>query len=1133
MTAKRLKWILFLAIVAIVFGYYLYASAPTNSFWDCSEFVATGYSLGIPHPPSTPLFVQLARLVSFIPLRKDIGGRITLISGMFGAACCGMIYLLVVYLVGLQGVPARKKPGPGPGTRPGAAPPDRLKVAVVAPPVASAPLTEPGVKTERIDWAPHLAGFVAALLCAFAYSFMFNTVEAIIFTPSATIAIAATLIGVLWYIKEGKHAGDNRMVIACIYLLVLATGVHFTPMIIFFALLPFFLVVDRRSVIDLRLIELLGFFIITLTIGVVPGIAAKLLWGVLLGAAFYFAMRLLEGATRDRQVLWAMLLFVGMFLLAYIAGMSVESKVEGGRNLVMDNIVMFLASPVAGILDRLFTNNALALWVWNGKAPAGGNIAGLFFDQNVVLFVLMVLGYAGYLYYLHTKKRLDTKYALIGLGLFLLAGTVQFFLIVRAHQHPHINEVDPSTWKAFASSLRREQYNAMRLFPRQTQYLLENEYQQHRNYPPNYGLIPAYFEQLKYYLRYFLWQWAGRFNLDFFLTSKTIFLQPVKFFPALVGLIPPLLGIWGIRDHWKRERKTAVLVLVAFLVASWGLLTYLNNKFSTSDPRGAETQRIYKQEMYREVRERDYFYTFSFIYYTIFVGLGLNAFFRWLRTEARSWFKGQERKARLPVYGAGVAAVILPFLVMSFNFAEVNRRGNWIPNEYGFNVLVSCENGGVIFTNGDNDTFPLWCAQEVPSDVSAVAAAQERSHPDYPKKAQPATLEPIRYGFRTQIAPGWGVAVANLSLLNTDWYCKQLKRWGAPVSLTNEQIEILAREGLSRDTREGQRHFILSQVMIRDLVATNTGIKLRWPDEYTVSSEEFIKRVFKDYQGKTPIYFATTVSPDNLRDVQGHLLQKGLAKLVVGQYLPEGRDFDGPATIDLMFNKMNMKSSMDRAVTKDENTKGLLINYAVTFLDLAQYCDSVRDTVNGIRACESALRLDLESEKRAQLMYLLSHLLARFGQTASAAARTDSANVLMGADTSLNATAKPKADQEQQRRDMTARFQTLWTQANILRAEGKYSEAEAVYQNLVGLLPDMHWELFDLYSTAMNDKVKAAATLEQWYRKAGANWDNTRRLAQAFAGKLHERQRASQVLDTWVKNNPRDSQKVRLVRDSL
>jgi len=1082
MTNTRVKSVLFLAVVAVVFGYYCYASAPSAAFWDCSEFIATGYSLGIPHPPSTPLFVMLARLASFIPLRHEIAGRITLISSMFGSFCCGMIYLLVVYLTGLQRAPVTRKPGPKPMPQRGS---PKSEILNPKPDVSSLEIRASDLPA-RVDWVPHLSGVVGAFCCAFAYSFMWNTVEAIIFTPAATVAIAVTLLAVLWYMQEGRHSGDNRLVLACIYILVLSTGIHFTPMITFFALIPFFLIVDRRSVIDLRLVELFGFFIIILTMGVVPGIAVKIIWGVVLTALFFWGLRILEGATKDRQVGYAMLLFVGMFILAYFAGMSTEAHTEGSRNLVMDNIVLFLASPIAGLLDRMFANPAL--------------------------FALLILGYVGYLYYLHTQKKLNTAYALVGLSLFLLAGTVQFFLLVRAHQVPHVNEVNPAHWKAFAASLRREQYNAMRLFPRQTQYLLESDYQNYRNAEPNYGLIAGYFEQIKYYLRYFLWQWAGRFNLDLFVTSKTVFLQPLKLFPALVGLIPPFLGIWGMVDHWKRERKTAVLVGVAFLVASWGLFSYLNNKFSTSDPRGAEVQNTYHQEMYREVRERDYFYAFSFIFFTIFVGLGVNAFFRWLRSEAKSWFSGREAGgARATVYGAGVIALVLPFLCLSFNYAENNRRFNWIPAEYGYNVLASCENGSVIFTNGDNDTFPLWFVQEVPSDVTKTAAAQERAMPGYPKQLQPKTIEPIQYGYKAQVGPRWGVAVANLSLLNTDWYCKQLKAWGAPVSLTNDQIDQLASGGLVN--RDQTRHFILSQIMIRDMLATNTGIKLRWPDEYTMTSDEFRKRIFVNYKPQMPIYFATTVSPENTKDVDGHLLQKGLAQLIVPEVVPSGAEFDGPATIDIVFNRLRFTSSLDPRVVKDDNTRGLLINYARTFLDVAQYCDKVKDTVHGVQACKWAIQLGLDKDKRAQLMFLMSRLLANFGKPDLAQLYLDSANSMV-------------------KQDATTRVQTAWNQAAILRAQGNFAASESIYQSIVRMAPELYWDLYELYK-GTKDLAKAEMTLDNWYHAVPQNWDNTQRLLDAVVGELQDHKHALAVLDSYGMKNPKDSQKVRLARQNL
>jgi len=598
-------------------------------------------------------------------------------------------------------------------------------------------------------------------------------------------------------------------------------------------------------------------------------------------------------------------------------------------------------------------------------------------------------------------------------------------------------------------------------------------------------------------------------------TSKTVFLQPLKLFPALIGLVVPFLGFWGMVDHWKRERKTAVLVGVAFLVASWGLFSYLNNKFSPSDPRMAGVQETYRQGMYVEVRERDYFYAFSFIFFTIFVGLGVNAFFRWLRTEVKSWFAGRERGgARATVYAAGVVALIVPFLTLSFNYAEINRRFNWIPAEYGYNVLASCENGSVIFTNGDNDTFPLWFVQEVPSDVTKTAAAQERALPGYPKVLHPKTIEPIQYGYKAQVGLKWGVAVANTSLLNTDWYCKQIKAWGAPVSLTNEQIEQVASDPLVN--RAGTRRFTLTQVMIRDMVATNTGIKLRWPDEYTITTEEFRKRVFANYKPQTNIYFATTAGPENTRDVEGHLLQKGLAVLVVPESVgtePDGPPVDYPATVDFVFNKMRLSRTLDPRVVKDANTRSLLISYVKTLMNVAQYCSQVKDTVHGVQACRWSIQLGLTRDYRAQVMFQMSPLLANLGRPDLTQTYLDSANAMM--------------DQSPATRAQTAR-----TQAAILRAQGNFAASESIYLSIVRMVPDWYWDLYDLYLGA-KDMPKAEATLDNWYRAVPQNWENTRRLVDVLTGQLEDRKRAAAVLDSYALRNPSDSQKVRLAKQRL
>ncbi len=464
------------------------------------------------------------------------------------------------------------------------------------------------------------------------------------------------------------------------------------------------------------------------------------------------------------------------------------------------------------------------------------------------------------------------------------------------------------------------------------------------------------------------------------------------------------------------------------------------------------------------------------------------------------------------MYGAGVLAALLPFLVLSFNMPVVSRHGNWIPAEYGYNVLASCDNGGVIFTNGDNDTFPFWMIQEVPSAVSDSAARAERALPDYPKNKIPKTVEPITYGFRAQVAKGWGVAVANLSLLNTDWYCLQLKEWGAPVSLSDDIIVRLSKGGLSSE--DNTRHFSLGDVMIRDMVATNSGITLKWPEDYAVTPEQFQARVFKDYHPRIPIYFATTVEPSNMEDVKGHLLQKGLALLVVGREIPPGQELDGPATTDIFFHRLKLKSTLDPRVVKDDNAVGLLGTYAKAYLDIAQYAARNGDTASCIRASDEVVRLGLDQERQAQVLFLTSKNLADVGVVDKAQLYLDSASKMV-------------------KQERSTRGAVTWTQAAIYRAAGKFAAAESLYLTLVPIAPELYWDLSEMYRTGLKDNAKAEAALESWYARVVPDWPNTARYIDALLTRFNDRPRARLVLDAWMKKNPKDTAEAAALRRTI
>jgi len=1025
------------AIGLFVLAVYRITSAPTASFWDCGELIACSYTLGIPHPPGTPLFVLLGRLFALLPVAREPAARIGFLTSLFSAVSCSLAYLLILKLIKGQRSGNRVQRPVAGTSMPGNQTPDHR------PP------------TPAFARLPHFAGLCGALALGFAFSVWDNAVETEVYGPVTMVALLVMLWAVNWREKVEQGIRDNRLVLASIFLILLSAGVHFTPMLALFALLVFWLVVERRSVLDLRLIEFFGGFLVILTMDSMQGRALPLKLAVavvLLGLLFMGVwlmertpkrnsnvearnpkqgtnelrnrFRISDFGFRISSVWWGLLALVGMLAVAYLAGFDPHT----GRDLIVDDLVLFLASPSSALVERWLAN-------WG-------------------LVVGFIAAYLGYLIWLRTRNRLDARYVTLGLFLILLAGTVQYFLMVRARTHPLINEADPSNWSSFVSVLKREQYDPMKLYPRKTMFMEEIDYLRNRN--PQLGLLAGYFEQIKLYVRYLLWQWAGPDNLDMVAYSRNWFFPFQRFnpLPALVGLLVTAFGVIGIADRWRRDKRTLLLIGVAFLVSSLGLLTYLNLKISPSDPRNT-MYGMGEGMHFVEVRERDYFFAFSFVFYAVFIGLGVHAFLLWLKTRTRHG-KGGFR-------GAVAVVLLLVMAPMLFNFRAVSRIGDWVPAEYGYDMLAGCDDGGVLFTNGDNDTFPLWFVQMVPTRIAGYAD-----------------------GFLRPAKPGRGVMVANLSLINTDWYVRQMIDWGAPLSFSAAALDSLPVDGYNSMPNNS---FQFKDLVIRDLLATNTGMKLRWGKEYirvpdprgeglvgvaahedeyeaaraeydtltrtassaqafldastrfrkwchdqrfsiaeieltdrmpryrvlaaqragldTVDKErrsfakwldrgdygmpsaEFVKYVVANYHGQRPIYFATTVQEDYLDDVRKgdslYLSMEGLVQRVVnrpGPAEPRERALDGPKTAKLLDSIYVLRSMSDKRVRKDENSRGMFTNFLLAGVKLAdqyygpsgQY-DRARATLRHIA------QMDFNPEQRMPLyegLYRFSYLAGDF-----------------------------------------------------------------------------------------------------------------------------------------------------------
>jgi tetratricopeptide (TPR) repeat protein len=250
--------------------------------------------------------------------------------------------------------------------------------------------------------------------------------------------------------------------------------------------------------------------------------------------------------------------------------------------------------------------------------------------------------------------------------------------------------------------------------------------------------------------------------------------------------------------------------------------------------------------------------------------------------------------------------------------------------------------------------------------------------------------------------------------------------------------------------------------MMRDIVATAAGVKLRWPTDYSSSSEEYKRKVFGGgYQARSPVYFATTVSNDNLVDFSGHLVLEGLVNRVVPTFGQNQVDAD--RTYDLLFNVYKMNSMLDPRVVKDDNTRGLLINYAASYLALANEYQRLERTREAQDVLARAMDFELDDQRRVPLFYHLSIFALLNHDYDNAIAYLDSIEALGFTDPELT-----------MRRGMAQQGK-----GDLEAAEREYVSAVAASPSR----PEPVQALYRFYLEDMRDTIKARRTLETWLQR--------------------------------------------------
>ena len=565
-------------------------------------------------------------------------------------------------------------------------------------------------------------------------------------------------------------------------------------------------------------------------------------------------------------------------------------------------------------------------------------------------FLLVIISVSAGIYYSHKKGFKLLNIALLAYACILIGYSSYTLIFVRSMANPPIDQNSPDSVERFISYLSREQYGQNpllfgpsysnetgdidrtneKLFPRR--YSREQVHtQKYAQYDSDWDFFWQY--QISHmYLRYFAWNFIGkdadtqdaRWTSGFNSSINSDSPGHNRFF-----YLPFILGLIGMFFHFRNDWKRALSVLVLFLATGFAIVVYVN-------------------QFPFQPRERDYSYTGSFFAYSIWIGLGASG----LLFMLKDLLKGNKAAAM------GLAVIMffaVPFWMGSENYDDHDRSLQYVAPDYAYNLLNSLAPYSIIFTNGDNDTFPLWYLQDV---------------------------EGIRRDVR----------VVNLSLLNTPWYILQMKNKynyeapPVPISYNDDEIQNIEQKFQFEKPSDFYRPQDIVIPVDKDILVrafedttrlNESGISLNDNDffdvpyvpdldfdipveqlddevrwfyggnylgtdrqgnqlHYTRIQDDMILDILKTNNWIRPIYFAITVSQDGQMEMQPYFRLEGKAFRVVPTKQENQFGFIDPVIHGERLRSFRFREIDNEDAYFDENIRRMVDNYRTIITRQAQ-----------------------------------------------------------------------------------------------------------------------------------------------------------------------------------------------------
>jgi hypothetical protein len=908
---------------------YLLTIEPTASLWDCGEFIASGFKLEVGHPPGNPVFMLMANFFTLFAFgdHAKVAAMVNSMSAILSAFTILFLFWTITHLA--------------------------RKVIIRG---------EEQMTAGRMT-AVMFAGLVGALAYTFSDSFWFSAVEGEVYASSSFFTAL-----VFWAILKWEDVADeknsDRWIILIAFLMGLSIGVHLLNLLAIpaIALVYYFRKYEFTWKGFLISSGISFVFLALILFALIPGIVT-----ISAKADLFFVNTL--GLPVNSGMLFHVILVGVLFILAIRATLRSEGNVKtailAGTALLLSGIWVISGT---GILN-LIAFGAIGLFVW----------------------------------YVTEKNRYILNMVLTTITVILIGYSATAIIVIRSSANTPLDENNPENPPNLLYFLNREQYGSRPLFKGPyfnapvTDYkegkakysVVDGKYKitshdLEKVYDPRFETIfprmwsdqsdheqvykdwtrmkgvpvqvtdpngekrivrkPTFADNLQFffsyqldfmYFRYFMWNFAGRQN-DVqstggatngnwitginFLDEKRV--GSTEGMPAdmknepsrnVYFLLPFILGVIGMLYQFNRDNRNWWIIMLLFIMTGIAIVLYLN-------------------QYPNQPRERDYAYAGSFYFFAVWIGFGVLALFEGL-------LKVVNEKIAASASGL-ICLFAVPVIMGTQNWNDHDRSGRYLARDVAFNYLNSCAPDAILFTNGDNDTFPLWYAQEVE-------------------------------GIRTD------VRVCNLMLLNTDWYIDQMKLKAyesdpLPVSSpqrkyydgVNNQVFIVEKTKQAANIKEvvdfvnsdnPASKYQVSTSEIYDIIPTRTiritvdkdkviasgavkpedadkivpFIEIKLKGNYIQKSQMIVLDILAHNDWKRPVYFVTGYHSDAM-GLEEYFQLEGLAYRLVPiksqnkSWLEYGR-IDTDILYDNMMNKFVWRGAKEKGVDIDYNHKRTLL----------------------------------------------------------------------------------------------------------------------------------------------------------------------------------------------------------------